>query len=185
MKKLKIAVCAVLLTFLVGCETLNGFVGSAGKVVLDRAKTLSSALALRDGYLDLRVQIIANADSFTSDEQSELQIERENVEAFYQNFIELTRGGTASEVVVNVDEFLDSVLTVRESVNSALIIIEPKLGQLNPEGTLAAANFIANYRSLSLHLDQLLVKNNRAEAVQMAARLLRAATPVITSLLAK
>ncbi|MDC3312692.1 hypothetical protein OAV22_02020 [Flavobacteriaceae bacterium] len=171
------------LVFATECQTVFDVAGDFGRVALDRAQTISSALALRDGYVDLKTQITENADTFTPEEQTALEFEAAQVEGFYEQILQLSRGGSASEIIVNADEFLTTVLIVRGSVDRAINIIQPKIGELNPDGAMAAAGFIADYNRFSFKLDELLMKNNRAEAVQMAARFLKAAAPVVVSLL--
>lgn len=183
LKKIRMAALVAVTVALVGCQTITDFATEFGGVALDRAQTISSALALRDGYLDLKAEVIENADAFTVEEQAQLEAERAHVEQFYESIMALSRGGSASQIVVRADDFLDTVLTVRASVDRAIMIIQPKIGVLNGDGALAVSNFISNYHRLSLQLDQLLARNNRAEAVQMAARLLKAAAPVIAGLL--
>lgn len=172
----------VLLTFsMVGCASLPDSLQSFGRVALDRAQTISNALALRDAYIELDKQIRVNSDVFTDDEIVSLKLESENVEKFYLQVVSLSRGGSAETILVNADEFLTTILTVRASVDSAIRIIEPKIQSLNAEGAIAAGDFIASYRKFSFRLDMLLAKNNRAEAVRMTAAFLKAAVPVITS----
>lgn len=183
LKKIRVLAVFAALVFTTGCASVLEFADGIGKVALDRAQTISSALALRDGYVDLREQIIANADAFTAEEQTALEVERAQVEGFYTQILALSRGGSASEIVVKADDFLTTILIVRASVDRAIGIIQPKMAQLNPDGAMAAAGFISDYRRFSLRLDELLAKNNRAEAVRMAATFLKAAAPVITSLL--
>jgi len=182
-KKIKLMVVVAMMVFATGCQTVLDVAGDFSRVALDRAQTISSALALRDGYIDLKEQIIENADAFTPDEQAMLEAESQQVEGFYSQILSLSRGGSATEIVVKADDFLTAILVVRASVDRAIGVIQPKISTLNPEGAMAAAGFIADYRRFSLRLDELLAKNNRAEAVQMAAKFLKAAAPVVVSLL--
>lgn len=183
MKKIRMLIFTALFVGLTGCQTLIDVAGDFGRVALDRAQTISSALALRDGYVELKTQIIANAEQFTPEEQAALESERIVVEDFYAKVIALSRGGNAEQILVKSDEFLTVVLMVRQSVDRAILIIGPKMAQLNPEGAKAAAQFIGNYERFSAELDGLLARNNRAEAVRVAATFLKAAVPVITGLL--
>jgi len=112
-----------------------------------------------------------------------LENESQKVSTFYLQVLSLSRGGSAETMLVNADDFLTSVLTVRSSIDSAILIIKPKLQSLDQDGSFAAADFISNYKHFSLRLDLLLAKNNRREAVQMTATFLKSAIPVITSFL--
>jgi len=146
MKKIKFLAFVVAFSFITGCASFTEFANGVGKVALDRAQTISSALALRDGYIDLREQIILNADKFTPEEQAALEDERDQVENFYHQILSLSRGGTASEIVVRADDFLTTILIVRGSVDRAIGIIQPKMTELNPDGAMAAIGFISDYR---------------------------------------
>lgn len=173
----------LLLSLSAACANLPDSLQSFGRVALDRAQTIGNALALRDAYIELDKQIRINSEVFDDQEIVSLKIESENVHKFYLQVVALSRGGSAETILVNADDFLTSVLTVRASIDSAIRIIQPKIQNLNAEGAVAAGDFIANYRSFSLKLDLLLAKNNRAEAVRMTASFLKAAVPVITSFL--
>jgi len=183
MKKLRMLIFVAAFVALTGCQTVLNAAGDFGRVALDRAQTISSALALRDGYINLKKQILVNVEQFTDEEQASLEAERVVVEDFYQQIIGLSRGGSAEQMLVKADDFLTAVLTVRQSIDGAVTIIGPKASSLNPEGAIAAARFIGNYEQFSDELDLLLAKNNRAEAVRVAATFLKAAVPVIKSLL--
>lgn len=178
---IKKTVVMIALFFVSACASLPDSLQSFGRVALDRAQTISNTLALRDAYIELDKQIRFNSDVFTDDEIVSLKLESENVEQFYMQIVSLSRGGSAETILVNADDFLTTVLTVRASVDSAIRIIEPKIQSLNADGAVAAGDFIANYRQFSFKLDLLLAKNNRTEAVRMTATLLKAAVPVITS----
>ena len=183
MKRIRLIMVFGALVSFAGCAGLPDVVTNVGKVALDRAGTVSSALALRDGYIDLKAQIIANASSFSEEEQALLTEESLKVEGFYNKIITLARGGTASQILVNSSEFLSSVIVVRSSVDRAIEVIQPKMSELNPEGVLAVAGFISDYRKFSDQLDVLLAKNDRADAVRAASTFLKFAVPVIASLL--
>ena len=176
----KIIVIASIL-LVTGCASLPDSLQSFGRVALDRAQTISNALALRDAYIELDKQIRVNSKAFSDDEIVSLKLENENVQKFYLQIVALSRGGSADKILVNADEFLTTILTVRASIDSAIRIIEPKIQSLNADGAVAAGDFIASYRQFSLKLDLLLAKNNRAEAVRMTATFLKAAVPVIVS----
>ena len=183
LKILKPLSLTLIVALLVGCAGLPDSLQSFGRVALDRAQTISSALALRDGYIGLKSEILINAEHFTPEEQALLSDQSAQIEAFYGRVVALSRGGTASEILVNADDFLQNLLTVRAATDRAIAIIQPKIVELNPGGAIAAAKFIGNYQGFSARLDDLLERNNRAEAVRMAAAFFKAAVPVITSLL--
>ena len=161
------------------CATLT----DVGRIALDRAQTVSSALALRDGYVDLKAQIVANADVFSDQERAALEMEKQAIEDFYKDILALSKAGSVSSMFVKADDFLTTMLVVRGSVDRAIDIVQPKINQLNPGGSLAAAQFIGNYRVASMRMDAMLAQNNRAEAVKQAATLIKAAVPIVTGLL--
>lgn len=166
---------------LTGCQTFI----QATSVALDRAQTVSSAFALRDGYVHLKAHVIENFHIYTPEEQDIIKSESAKVELFFQRIIDLSGSENTSEMLVNADEFLSVALVARSSVNKAIGIIQPKIGLFSSDGAVAAGHFIASYQKLSIRADESLAKNNRAEAVRMTATFLKAAVPVITSLIAR
>jgi len=182
-KTVRSLIIAISISFFSGCAHLPESLQNFGKVALDRAQTISSALALRDGYLNLKQHLVENSDAFSEEEQSTLEQERDNVEKFYMQVLALSRGGSASTMLVNADEFLSTVLDVRSSVDRAISIIQPKSAAMGSEGIIATSQFVTNYNRFSGELDALLAKNNRAEAVKVAAKFMKAAIPVIAGLI--
>lgn len=184
-KKLLSLLLATSLTVLSGCATIAEYASTAGKVAsvaLDRANTVSNAFALRDGYLTVKEQVVANSELFTTEELVELESHATIMESFAKTVLELAQSGNGNDMLVNADEFLQAVLIVRESVNRSIAIVEPKLELMGTSALITGTNAFSSYQKLSGKLDALLAKNDRKEAVLLAANFLRAAVPVIQSL---
>lgn len=165
-----------------GCATVLEFSQNVATVALDKASTISNALALRDGYSDVKSAVVENADLFEPSELVELELHSAIIESFYSTVTGLAQSGNANEMLVNADEFLDAVLIVRSSVDRVIAIIEPKAALMGTEALVSTVNTFRNYRNLSSKLDVLLTKNDRKQAVLMAAQLMKSAIPVLQTL---
>lgn len=184
MRKLLIII-TMAATVLVGCSTIRDIgqtAATAATAVLNKANTVSTALALRDGYSDMKASVIENADLFSTDELAELEYHAAIIESFYSTVTGLASSGNTNDMLVHADEFLDAVLIVRSTIDNAIAIIEPKASLMGSDDLISTAITIRNYRNVSGKLDAVLAKDSRKESILVATSLLKAAIPVLQTL---
>jgi uncharacterized protein YceK len=178
----KLLIVVLVAAVMAGCATVREYSQTAATVVLSKATTVSTALAIRDGYSDVKAAVLDNPELFSAEELATLEYHSTIIESFYSTITGLASSGTTDEMLVHAGEFLDAVLIVRSAIDRAIAIIEPKTSLMGAGFHISTTRAFRNYQDLSDKLDVVLAKNSRREAIILATSMLQAAIPILRTM---